>query len=224
MRKEKISTGEHYHVFNRGNNKQEIFMEDCDWVRFLFLILHLQSPKTFTNISRPVAFFVRHSVFNTSQKDEEEILKDRNVELVSFSLMPNHFHLIIREVSEGGISKYMQRILNAYTKYINTKYQKTGHLFQGPFKVVRVEDNEQLLHLSAYVHRNPRELSGIKDKEHEYTWSSFQDYINKNRWGRLIAPEIILDQFSNGQKYKEFVDESGTKLSEDELLIDAQNC
>ena len=86
------------------------------------------------------------------------MITSRYVELVSFAFIPNHFHLIVHEKKENGISQYMQRILNAYTKYFNAKYKKTGHLFQGPFKAVHTESNEQLLHLSAYIHRNPERL------------------------------------------------------------------
>lgn len=221
MRKTKISIDEYYHVFNRGNNKQNIFFENRDWIRFLFLILYFQSPVTFYNLGRHVSNFVRHRVFNISDKELLEIAKNRAVEVAGFALMPNHFHLILRESKEGGISKYMQRILNAYTKYFNAKYDKSGHLFQGPFKVVHIEDNEQLLHLSSYIHRNPRELREWKNKEEKFPWSSYQDYMDKNRWGDLLAKQIISDQFPDSSDYKKFVHESGTKedLDEKHLLI-----
>jgi len=109
----------------------------------------------------------------------------------------------------------MQRILTAYTKYFNAKYGKSGHLFQGPFQIVHVEDNEQLLHLSAYIHRNPREIKEWKDKEHQYTWSSYQDCIAENRWKELLKHQIITDQFSGKKEYQDFVETSGTKLSPD---------
>lgn len=135
--------------------------------------------------------------------------------------MPNHFHLIVREASENGISRYMQRIQDGYTKYFNTKYDNKGHLFQGPFRIVHIKNNEQLLHLSAYIHRNPREIKQWKNKEHQFEWSSCQDCIDKNRWGEFIKPQIILEQFTNSKEYKDFVDTSGTKLTlEEKLLLD----
>lgn len=218
MRKIKIIPNEHYHVFNRGNNKQDIFLDERDWVRFLFLLLYMQSPITLFNISSIISNFIKHRVFNSSQKNKDKIIKNRTVELIAFALMPNHFHVIIKETNAGGISRYMQRVLNAYTKYFNTKYKKTGHLFQGPFKIVHIEDNEQLLHLSAYIHRNPREIKEWKNKEHGFFWSSFQDYIKENRWGDLLARQIILEQFSNPKEYREFVDTSGTKILEKDHL------
>lgn len=219
MRKIRIAPDEYYHIFNRGNNKQNIFLDKRDWIRFLFLILYFQSPLTFSNLGRSITYFVRRRAFNISADTIKEILENRYVELVSFVLMPNHFHLIIKELKEGGISQYMQRIQTAFAKYFNTKYKKSGHLFQGPFKIVRIESNEQLLHLSAYIHRNPREIKQWKNREKDYFWSSYQDYIGKNRWGELLKNDIILEQFSNSKDYKKFVDTSGTKLYLDEEFL-----
>lgn len=216
MRKTQISVGEYYHIYNRGNDKQSIFLEDRDWIRFLFLVLYFQSPVVFYNISRPVANFVRHRVFNIPRNEFEKIVKNRTIELVGFALMPNHFHLIVHEFKKGGISQYMQRVLNAYTKYFNVKYKKTGHLFQGPFRSVHIEDNEQLLHLSAYIHRNPREIKQWKNKELQYPWSSYQDLTAQNRWGNLLNHGIITGQFSSPKEYKDFVETSGTKIDLDE--------
>ncbi len=145
-----------------------------------------------------------------------KIINNKTVELISFTFMPNHFHITACEVKEGGISKYMQRAQESYTKYFNAKYGKSGHLFQGPFQIVHIENNEQLLHLSAYIHRNPREINQWKNKENQYPWSSYQDYVNENRWGELLKREIILSQFSNIKEYEEFVETSGAKLELDE--------
>lgn len=215
MRSIKIATGEFYHIYNRGNLKQNIFTEERDWARFLFLILHFQSPMVFYNIGRPVFSFVRHRVFNIADDLRQKIIKNRTVELTCFCLMPNHFHLIVREVKNGGISNYMQRIQNSYTKYCNAKYQKSGHLLQGPFKIVRVADNNQLLYLSAYIHRNPKELDRRNPNYYyNYPWSSLQDCTNKNRWGELLKSDIILDQFSEKERYEDFINTSTSKLEE----------
>lgn len=222
MRKIKPAINEYYHILNRGNNKQNIFLDQRDWIRFLFLVLYFQSPTTifFNNISRPISHFVEHSVFNIGGTKLNALIKNRYVELVNFTLMPNHFHLLVKEIKENGISNYMQRVLNAYTKYFNTKYEKTGHLFQGPFKIVHIKTNEQLLHLSAYIHRNPREIKQWFKKEDKYPWSSYQDYINKNRWDNLLRPNIILNQFSNLEEYKKFVETSPAKLSPEEKHLE----
>ncbi len=221
MRRVLPSVGEHYHIFNRGMQKQTIFHNVSDYVRFLFLILLLQSPRTFDQISRLVHVFVKHlvkhPVFDIDQEVIDEVVNARYVEIVSFCLMPNHFHLILKELEENGTSRYMQRVLNGYTKYYNAKYGTSGHLFQGPYKAVHVKDNDQLLHLSAYIHRNPRELSGWKNKEQKYPWSSYQDYSIENRWGTLLATEIVAEQFKTKIEYAEFVESSPTKAIVEEL-------
>jgi len=211
MRNINIAQGEYYHIFNRGMNKQSIFIDRFDYARFLFTILYFQSPIIFQNLGRFVRVFVKHSVFNILQKQVDEVVENRYVEVVAFCLMPNHFHLILKEEEEGGIAKYMQRALNSYTKYFNTRYKKSGHLFQGPYKAVHVENNTQLLHLSAYIHKNPIELPKWKGKEFDYPWSSLRDFTDKNRFGDLLARQIIIDQFNNIGKYKKFIKTSTAK-------------
>ncbi len=221
MHRIKIIPGGYYHLYNRGNNKQDIFFNNEDRERFLFLILYLQSPLTVDKIGRKIGDFLsgQHPVLPSLV---DKIVQNRYVELISFILMPNHFHLTIRETKEKGISTYMQRVLNAYTKYSNTKYQKTGHLFQGPFQTVPVTNNNQLLYLSTYIHLNCRELKGWAAKEHLYPWSSYQDYSGHNRWGKLLKPDIITKQFKTPAEYRNFVKTSMAKshTAGRELLID----
>ena len=219
MRNLEISEGDHYHVFNRGVRKQNIFHDRTDFTRFLFYILFLQSSVNFLQISRPVQQYVKHSVFDIDEDKITEIIDGRYVELVAFCFMPNHFHLLLKEFKKGGIARYMQRVLNGYTKYYNTKYQKSGHLFQGPYKAVYIESDKQLLYLSTYIHRNPRELPDWKVDEQKYPWSSYQDYIKKNRWGKLLIPDLILEQFLTEKEYALFVETSTAKMSKNESGI-----
>lgn len=219
MRKTQFAPGEYYHLCGRGVGKQKLFLDTRDYARFLFLILYFQSPTSIYNLSRLVTGFIKHGKFAVSKNNEEKIVAQREVALISFCLMPNHFHLIIREAHSGGSSRYMQKILMAYAKYFNAKYKKSGHVFQGPFRAIHIEDNEQLLYTSAYVHRNPRELSGWKNKEHTYPWSSFRDYLDENRWGDLLNVEDILSQYKDHAEYQESVDESGAKEKVGEIMI-----
>ena len=212
---------EYYHIYNRGMQKQRIFETDKDRLRFLFLLLTFQGKNSIKNVSREIKQAmqsVQSSTLHTlhiKPELEKEILNDRIVELVSFCLMPNHFHLQILEKSEGGIAKYMQRILTAYTKYFNVRHQKSGHLLQGSYKSVWMEDDNQLMHVSAYIHKNPTELLEWKGMEEKYPWSSLQDYIYVNRWGKLLSTEIILNRYNNNEInakiYKEFVKTSTAK-------------
>ncbi|MBI3573965.1 transposase [Candidatus Kaiserbacteria bacterium] len=138
---------------------------------------------------------------------------------MSFAIMPNHFHLLIKEKEEGGIARYLQRVELGYTKYFDAKYAASGAVFQGRYRSVHVKDDRQLMHLSAYIHRNPRELRARKGKEFEYPWSSLQDYTGANRWGGLLATDIIASRFDATPKsnYADFVRTSSVKLLEEEF-------
>lgn len=217
MRNIQISVDEYYHVYNRGAHKRIIFHDTADYIRFIFLILFLQSPLVFDQVSRHVHCFVKHRVFDIFEEDIGDVVRGRYVELLSFCLMPNHFHIILREVQENGAARYMQRVLNGYTKYYNAKYGVSGHLFQGPYKAGHIEDNEQFLYLSAYIHRNPRELPQWKNDEQKYEWSSYQDYTIKNRWGKLLSTDPILEQFNTIGEYETFVQTSPAKMNKEEL-------
>jgi putative transposase len=210
MREIRIAPGEYYHIYNRGVNKENIFHDQGDWRRFLFLILCFQSPETFLHVGRVANTFGKHSVSALDAEVLSKIIKKRFVELAAFCLMSNHFHLIIKETEEGGIARYMQRILNSYTKYHNTKFGKSGHLFQGPYQAVHIADDRQLLHLSAYVHKNPSDWKN-------YGWSSYGDYIKGNKWGGLLKHEVILEQFKNPDQYKKFVLDSTAKELVEEI-------
>lgn len=208
-----VALGEYYHIYNRGAFKTGIVRDRTDFIRLLFCVLYYQSPAMFTNISRITHEFNSSTGFPVSDVDFEAVVQGRRVELVAFCIMGNHFHLIVRELTEGGISRYMQRVEVAYTKYFHTKYEGSGHVFQGRYNAKHIEDNEYLTHLSAYIHRNPRELKAWKGREAEYPWSSYQDYVKENRWGGLLAQEIILDQFEGTKQsnYADFVKTSPAK-------------
>ncbi len=214
--------GEYYHVYNRGMQKQPIFETDKDRLRFLFLLLTFQGKESIKNISRELkqstksaqsAQSVQSSTLHIRPEIEKQILKDKMVELVSFCLMPNHFHLQVLEKTEGGIAKYMQRVLTAYTKYFNIRHEKSGHLLQGAYKSVLMGDDVQFLHTSAYIHKNPAELKTWKGREDRYPWSSFQDYVHENRFGNLISTGIILDRYDSkkNHSYLNFVKTSPAK-------------
>ncbi|MEK7063660.1 MAG: transposase [Patescibacteria group bacterium] len=215
-----IAPGEYYHVYNRGAFKTATFRDKHDLARFLFEVIYFQSPTPFPKVGRLAATY-SEAGFDVSERDFLNVLNGRSVELVSFCIMGNHYHLLLRELVEGGIARYMQRLGDAYTKYFNAKYQSPGHVFQGRYKAVHVATNEQLMYLSAYIHRNPRELKAWKDKEDRYPWSSLTDYVKENRWGGLLAQEIILDQFEGTKRsnYADFVRTSGAKEFEEKELL-----
>ncbi|MDP2676647.1 MAG: transposase [bacterium] len=216
-RSEVIAPFEHYHIFNRGVRKENIFLETDDYIRILFLILYLQVPIPFRNIGRFVDLYKKRGYF-LPRSEVDEVLENREVELCAFSLMPNHYHLLVHELKENGISSYLQRVQVAYAMYFNKKYRKSGYVFQGRFQSVHVQRDRQLSYLSAYIHLNARELKKWKNKEAAYPWSSYQDVVYKNRWGDLLSHSIYSGQFNSNKEYKKFVETSGAKEWKQEIF------
>ncbi|MBI5138771.1 MAG: transposase [Candidatus Vogelbacteria bacterium] len=219
--------GEYYHIYHRGNLKQPIFFDDSDRWRFITLLMLLQSLEEIPNLHAIVPEFKKLVIQgnldspNASQQLRGLLLSVREntkANLINLTLMPNHFHLTLGAQTDNAISRYMQRALNSHTKYMNAKYERTGHLFQGPFGAKHVSSNDQLLHLSCYIHRNQHELPEWRGKEKEYPWSTYKDYCGTNRWGHLLQNKIILDQFDSPKDYEMHLEDSAAKLSEDEWL------
>lgn len=198
---------EYYHVFNRSNQKQTIFHDKQDHERFLLVMLLTQYTQPVRNISRLSVQSLTLHKYARSEK---------LVDIIAFCIMPNHFHLLLFNKTEAGVSKYMQRLLTSYSKYYNQKYGSSGHLFQGRYGRTHISDDTQLLHTSAYIHRNPRELDEWRSDVYHYPWSSAQDYISNNRWDELMTRDIIINHFQNSQEYQDFLNTSPTRLTEAE--------
>lgn len=208
MRRENIREGAFYHIVNRGSDAKTLYYDKGDLARFLFLIIYGQSKVSFRNIGRNVNRFLVRGSFDISSEILEEISQTRQVELVNFCIMPNHFHLTIYNRTEQGISSYMQRIQNAYAKYFNTRYNKRGHVFEGAYTAVTIHNDTELQHLSTYIHKNPQGLTKWNGIYHLYPWSSLPDYIEDNRWGDLLLMDPILTGFDTPHEYKNFVEET----------------
>ena len=179
MRKQPFTNGEYYHVYNRGTEKRIIFLDDADRNRFIQNII----------------------AANHSTSDEHRI------DIICFCLMPNHYHLIVRQHSDNGISKFMASLGNGYTKYFNTKYERFGRLFESKFKDRHIHADDYLLNLSAYIHNNPMELTEINgdwNKLYEYPWSSLRHYLNQEILG-FIHEKPIMDHFSDENDYRAYV-------------------
>ena len=211
MRTVKFAPNEYYHICNRGVLGNNIFLDERDYTRFLFLLLYFQSPIRLNNISWYITALEKKGSFGIKPDTIKEMQKTRQVDLISFALMPNHFHILLCNLEDQITSVYMHRVLTAYSKYFNAKYKKKGHLFQGPFMAVRIENNEQRLHTSAYIHKNPIDVSGYRTSYEKYKYSSLQDYLGENRWGTLLSRGIILEQFKKEGAYKRFVETSSAK-------------
>ncbi len=197
MRKIEFRNGEYYHIYNRGVDKREVFGEERDFVRFL------RSMKEFNNIESTGSLYE----LNYHRRKEAKLpigsLASGLADVICYCLNSNHFHLILKQLREKGIEKFMHKLGTGYTKHFNQKYKRSGSLFQGPFKAVHIDSNEYLLWLSGYVNGNV-EIHNI-DRAENYKWCSYPDYLGK-RNGTLCNEEIILSQFKSLDEYKKFVD------------------
>ena len=185
-------TGDFYHLYNRGLEKQAIFVNTRDYSRFIKTFFYYQ-------IQNPKPKFSKYSVSKVFPIDPNKKI----VDIICYCLMPNHFHLLVRQLQDGGISEFMRKFIHSYTKYRNIKHKRQGPVFQGVFKSVRVESDEQLLHLSRYIHLNPYVSNLIKDLK-LYSWSSYNTYIDPVE-NQPLAKHEVLNFFKSTYYYQKFV-------------------
>ncbi len=161
-----FSIGNYYHVYNRGNNKQNIFLDDEDMKVFLFFLSEAVFPDRFTvKTSRP-----------------KKILSPGSFEIHAYCIMSNHYHLLIRQHSNISISNLIQKVCTSYVKYFNKKHGRIGHLFQDKYKAVLIENNDHLKLVINYIHDNPVEAEIVNSRD-EYPWSSFyKPFIPSQTW------------------------------------------
>jgi REP element-mobilizing transposase RayT len=195
MRKKNFANGEFFHIYNRGVDRRIIFSDRYDIDRFFQSMIEF-------NAVEPVGSIYENSfrqLGGETPKSAEGL-----VNIIAYCLNPNHFHLILEQLVDGGISEFMKRLGGGYTGYFNKKHERSGSLFQGVFKDVHINSNEYLLHVSAYVNLNNRvhKLGGETPKLVE-SLSSWGEYTNKKVEG-ICEKEIILGQFGNVDEYKEF--------------------
>ncbi len=201
-----------YHIYNRGNAKEDIFLNKDDYGFFLLRLREYLFPQENRRVSSVVTGRYKRKQF-----------PEKSFSLLSYCLMPNHFHLLIRQNSLVSISKLLAKISTSYSKYFNKKYERVGHTFQDAFKAVLVVSDAQLLWLSAYIHQNPN-VGGLVTKLSDYPWSSYLDYAG-TRNGTLVDKSFILQMFGGSIKnYEKFVLESFSKIYErkdlEHLLLD----
>jgi len=177
-----------YHIYNRGIEKRQIFMDDQDYKMFLYFLKRYLLPfnKSSDEVS-PHQEYIRPYQWQSS-----EIYKE--TQLWCYCLMPNHFHLLLKQFTERAIVEFMRRVINSYTRYFNEKYKRIGALFQGCYRATLVETEFYLLHLSRYIHANPRELFKNIQDFRKYSYSSYLDYLG-DRNTKWLYPQEILSYF-----------------------------
>lgn len=199
-RKDQLVNDECYHVYTRSIAKFVIFNNDQEYSRMLELIDLIK----YASFEYQFSQFKRKSIKKQSQIIRNLRAKDESlVDIVAYCLMPTHIHLLIKQNKNDGIVKYLAKILNSYSKYFNTKHKRSGPLWSGRFKSVRVGDDEQLLHLTRYTHLNPVSAGLIK-KADDWNFSSHKEYINKAK-SNICKFDKVLD--INSSWYEKFVND-----------------
>jgi len=210
MRKITFANGQYYHIYNRGVDKREVFLDEAEFQRFIISMILLNDEQDglmeqWRNIKKENTE-IQFSDFRRLN------LRKPLVEFVVYCLNPNHYHFALRQLEENGIKKFMQRLGTAYAMYFNKKYKRSGALFQGTFKAIHVDSNDYLLYLSAYINKN-HFIHGLGQEDWKY--ASLLEYKNMQPKALSVCKtDLILDQFKNLNEYLEFVDKNALYLKE----------
>lgn len=216
----------YYHIYNRGVEKRIIFEDEEDYIVFLACL------KLYLNPSKPVDRRFSITLQGPSPTDTPTQVyapcrQPNNhygqIELVAYCLMPNHFHLCIKQTDRRAIDHFMRSLATKYAMYFNKKYERVGSLFQGRYKAVLIQTEQQFTYLTKYIHRNPLKLTSYKDRPRklpEYSFSSYPNYLGL-RQQSWIHPENILAYYSltnPKNSYQSFVEESVSEIEGEKSL------
>jgi len=196
MRRAEFTNNEYYHIFNRGVDKRTIFADKRDVDRFYQSMIEF-------NTLEPIGSIYENSFRKSPLGSFAPKLQKKIVDFTCYCLNPNHYHFILSPLIDKGIEKFMHKIGGGYTNYFNEKYKRSGSLFQGVFKAIRIDSNEYLLHLSAYINLNNK----VHSLGSEAPKSSWKEYITDSK-ENFCNKKIILEQFKNNTEYKKFAEDS----------------
>lgn len=220
----------YYHLYNRGVEKKPIFLDQQDYAVFLAYLKEYLSPKD------EKALQERLADPTISYKERANILRKLrmnnffdDIKLLAYCLMPNHFHFLLKQKSAQAIDIFMNSLGTRYTVYFNRKYKRVGSLYQDVYKAVLVGTDEQFLHLSRYIHRNPLMLSNAKEKiitEALQTQpSSYSDYLGLRNTAWVNSKEILsyFSQVNPSLSYESFVHETDDRTIIEKVSIDIED-
>lgn len=190
-----------YHILNRGVAQTPIFLKTREYQRFLDLL-------DFYRYERPPLSFSHYSRLSSEEKNKFiKALREKEklVEIFAYCLMPNHFHLLLQQLQNDGILKVLSNLQDSYVRFFNLRNERKGPLFESVFKAIGIETDEQLLHVSRYIHLNPSTsyLTTIQNLS-VYPWSSFPEYLEK-RLPIITSAEIIITLAGGKKQYEKFV-------------------
>ena len=177
----------YFHIYNRGNRKENIFLDDED---FNFFILRLKQ-NLYPELKRP---------------RQMRFLPEDSFSLIAYCLLPNHFHLLIRQNKDVSVGKFMLKVATSYSMYFNKKYDKVGHVFQDEFKQKVIDSDSYLKWLCAYVHQNPQLHNYCKAGD--YRWSSYKEFLNPASPDKICDASIVLGQFNSSIDFHDFVEDN----------------
>ena len=198
-----LLTGDIFHIVNRGITDFDAFADHQEYQRAIATLAYYRDQKPRIRFS----FFVKLPI-----ERQQAYVQSRGpthpklVSILAFCLMLNHFHLLLKQLADNGISTFLSQFTNSYTRYFNTKNKRSGPIFQGRFKAVRIESEEQLMHVSRYIHLNPYS-AGLTPSLHDletYPYSSFTEYLEPGKSG-LCETRTVSGLFGGQEDYKSFV-------------------
>ncbi|MCX6791332.1 MAG: transposase [Candidatus Gribaldobacteria bacterium] len=206
-----FAVGEYYHIYNRGVDKRVVFLDDEDFWKFFDCLRDLNN-ETYYEERLAVLGLDPRSCKELNSLQFKELgsfiqQQEKIVEIISYSLNPNHFHLILKQLKDNGISDFMQRVGTSYTNYFNKKYERSGALFQGRFKKIHINKESYLLWLLGYVNGNI-EIHDI-GKASDYPWSSYRaickelNSLQLTNLSVLSGLDIIKSQFASVGQFEE---------------------
>ncbi len=195
-----------YHLLNRGTDKRDIVLDDADRYRFMRDLYIL-------NDSNPAPL----NPHRMSPEDKEIFKKKRKplVHIHAFCLMNNHYHLLVSEIAEDGIAKFMQQLNKAYSRYFNQRHKRVGTLWQGKYKKVLIAKDAHYMYIPFYIHLNALDYKmkewrdgGVTDIKKalkiltEYKWSSHLDYIGIKNYQSIITTNVVKELLGSPSQYK----------------------
>lgn len=200
-RKNLLVTGEIYHIFNRSVAREPIFINSRDYKRALELIDFYRFTDTYIRFS----FYNRMKYHQKSDFIYSLYSTPKLVDIFAFCFMPNHFHFLVKQNVDGGITKFIRIFQNSYAKYLNTKIDRPGAVFQAMFKTRRIESEEQLLHVFRYINLNPVTGYVIPTLANlnQYPWCSYADYTNKAK-NIFLNTDFLNKLFKNREQLEKF--------------------
>lgn len=199
FRKDPLVNGSYYHIFSRSIAKFIIFNNTKEYSRILDVLSLYQFSDFKYKYSK---YFDLDKKLQESIRSELLAHNNRLIEILAYCIMPTHFHLILKQVGNYGISKYLSRVLNSYTRYFNLRHKRTGPLWSGRFKNVLVLNDEQILHLTRYIHLNPTSANLVK-KPIDWRFSSYHEYINGSNKKNVCVFDDVIDL--KPKQYEKFV-------------------